>query len=61
MMLLPDPAVAPVIPPVTAPIVHAKFEGVLDVSAMLVLVPLQIAAVGGVVTAGVGCTVTVMV
>jgi hypothetical protein len=61
LMVPPLPAVAPVIPPVMVPIVHAKFAGALDVSVIPVPVPVQIAAVAELVTAGVGFTVTVMV
>jgi hypothetical protein len=61
LMVLPVPALAPVIPPVTVPIVQANVLGALAVSAILGLVALQIAAVAAFVTAGVGLTVTVMV
>jgi hypothetical protein len=57
----PAPAVAPVMPPVTVPIVHVKLLGALDVKLMLVALPLQIDFVAAFVTAGVGLTVTVMV
>jgi hypothetical protein len=60
-IVLPDDAVAPVIPPVTVPIVHANVLGAVAVSGMLVAVLLQIAALLAVVTAGVGLTVTVIV
>lgn len=60
-MELPDPAVAPVMPPVVVPIVHVNVLAVLAVSPMLVALPLQIAAVLAVVTTGVGLTVTVIV
>jgi hypothetical protein len=56
----PPPAVAPVIPPVIVPTVHVKLAGALDVREMLVAVPLQISAVGALVTTGVGFTVTVI-
>jgi hypothetical protein len=55
------PAVAPVIPPVIVPIVQLKLAGALDVRLILVLVLLQIDVVAGLVTTGVGFTVTVMV
>jgi hypothetical protein len=58
---LPAPAVAPVIPPVIVPIVHEKLAGALEVRLMFVDVLLQIAFVAGLVTAGVGLTVTVIV
>ncbi len=61
LMVLPDPALAPVMPPVIVPTVHVKVLGALAVSAMFGLVPLHVDAVLAVVTAGVGCTVTVMV
>jgi hypothetical protein len=57
----PDPGAAPVIPPVTAPIVHAKLLGAVAAREILVLFPLQIVSVGAVVTDGVGYTVTVIV
>jgi hypothetical protein len=60
-MELPLPAVAPVMPPLTVPIVHANVDGVLDVSAIAGLVPLQIDVVAALVTAGVGLTVMVIV
>jgi hypothetical protein len=60
-MLVPEPAPAPVIPPVIVPTVQEKLLGALDVSAMLGLVPLHIATVAGLVTAGVGLTVMVIV
>jgi hypothetical protein len=60
-MLLPLPAVAPVIPPVTVPIVQAKLLAAVAVREIFVLVLLQIASVAGLVTAGVGFTVTVIV
>ena len=61
MIVLPDPALAPVIPPVIVPMVHANVLGALDVSAMFGPVPLQVAATAGVVMAGVGSTVMVIV
>ena len=56
-------AVAPVIPPVIVPIVQVNVlaPGVLVVNAIAVAVPLQIVAVGAVVTTGEGLTVTVIV
>ena len=60
LMVLPDPAVAPVIPPVIVPIVQAKLLAVVAPSVMLGLVPLQIEAVAGLVIAGVGFTVIVI-
>jgi hypothetical protein len=60
-MEVPDPADAPVMPPLIDPIVHEKFAGVVDVSAMFGLVALQMVAVAAFVTTGLGFTVTVMV
>ena len=59
--MFPDPAVAPVIPPVTVPTVHAKLLATDAVSEILGLVPLQMATEAGLVTTGVGLTVTVIV
>jgi hypothetical protein len=61
LMVGPDPALAPVIPPVIVPMVQAKVLGALAVKAMFGLVPLQIDAVAEFVTVGVGFTVTVIV
>lgn len=60
-MVEPDPAVAPVMLPVIVPIVQVKVLGAVAASAMLVAVPLHIAAVLAVVTTGRGFTVTVTV
>jgi hypothetical protein len=60
-MVLPDPAVAPAILPVIVPTVQVNVLDADDVSAIAVDVPLQMAAVLAVVTAGVGFTVTVIV
>lgn len=60
MITLPLPALAPVIPPTMAPTVHVNVLGVLADSIIFGLPPLQIAAGGAFVTAGVGCTVTVI-
>jgi hypothetical protein len=57
----PEPALAPVIPPVIVPIVHAKVLGAVAAKAILGPVPLQIETDAGLVTAGVGLTVMVMV
>jgi hypothetical protein len=57
----PDPALAPVIPPVTFPMVHAKLLPAVDVSEIFGLVLLQIETAAGLVTTGVGFTVTVIV
>jgi hypothetical protein len=56
----PLPAEAPVIPPEIVPIVQAKLLGTLAVREILGLVPLQVAAVAGLVTAGFGLTVITM-
>ncbi len=60
-MVLPDPALAPVMLPVIAPTVQVKVLGAEAVNAMFVAVPLQIVAVLAVVTTGLGLTVTVIV
>jgi hypothetical protein len=60
-IVAPDPAVAPVMPPVTVPTIQVNVLAALAVKAILVAVLLQIAAVLAVVTAGVGLTVTVIV
>jgi hypothetical protein len=57
----PEPGVAPVIPPVTFPIVHAKLLGAVAVRLMFVFPPLHMVTAAGVVTTGVGLTVTVIV
>lgn len=57
----PVPALAPVMLPVIVPTVQLKLDGVLAVSPMLGLVPLQISNAAAVVTTGVGFTVTVIV
>src|ERR1051325_10662758 len=54
----PDPALAPVIPPVMVPMVHVKLLGTLADRLILVLEPVQTVAVFGVVTAGVVLTTT---
>lgn len=61
LIVLPDPAMAPAIPPVMVPIVHVKVLGAEAVNVMLGLVALQIVEVFAVVTTGVGFTVTTMV
>lgn len=61
MMVLPEPALAPVMPPVMVPTVQVKVLGAEAVSAMFGLVALQMVEVFAVVTTGVGYTVTVMV
>jgi len=61
LMVEPDPALAPVIPPVAAPIVQRKVDGTLAVNVIFGPDPLHVTAVGEVVTIGVGLTVTVIV
>jgi hypothetical protein len=61
LIVVPLPALAPVILPVTVPIVHANVDGALEVSVMFGEVAVQIAVVAGFVTTGEGFTVTVMV
>jgi len=58
LIVLPDASLAPVIPPVIVPTVHAKLLGALAVNAIFGPVPLQVLAVLAVVTTGVGLTVT---
>ena len=53
-MVLPEPDEAPVILPVIVPIVQEKLLGAVAVKATLGPVPLQVLAVFGVVTSGVG-------
>ena len=60
-MVVPELALAPVMPPVIVPMVQAKLLGALDVKVIFGLVPLQVLAVAGLVTVGVGLTVTVIV
>jgi hypothetical protein len=61
LMVVPEPALAPVMPPVMVPIVHVKALGALAVKVILGLVPLQVLATAASVTAGDGFTVIVMV
>jgi hypothetical protein len=56
----PDPLLAPVILPVIAPTVHVNVLVAVAVRAIAGLVPLHVLAVLGVVTAGFGLTVTIM-
>jgi hypothetical protein len=60
-MLEPEPAMAPVMPPVTVPMVQLNVLGAVAASAMLVAELLQIVVAAAVVTTGLGFTVTVMV
>jgi hypothetical protein len=61
LMVLPDPALAPVMPPTIVPIVQLNVLGALAVSEIFGPVLLQVEAVRLVVTTGVGLTVTVIV
>ena len=61
MIVLPEEALAPVIPPVIVPIVQIKLLATLAVKLIFDPVPLQILFVAALVTAGVGFTVTVIV
>jgi hypothetical protein len=61
LIVLPEPALAPVILPVIVPTVQVKVLGALAVSKMFGPVPLHVAAVDAFVTTGVGFTVTVIV
>jgi hypothetical protein len=61
LIVVPELALAPVIPPVMAPIVHANVLGVLAVNVIFGDVPLQVLAVAAFVTTGLGFTVTVIV
>jgi hypothetical protein len=60
-MVFPEPAVAPVIPPEIVPTVHVNVLAALAVNEMFGLVLLQMEVEAGVVTAGVGLTVIVIV
>jgi hypothetical protein len=61
LIVAPEPALAPVIPPVIVPIVQVNVLGALAVKLMFGPVPLQVVFVLAVVTTGAGFTVTVMV
>jgi hypothetical protein len=60
-MVPPDPADAPVMPPVIVPMVHANVLGALEVRVIFGPAPLQVEAVAPFVTVGLGLTVTVIV
>jgi len=60
-MFKPAPALAPVTPPVMAPIVHEKVLITLAVKVIFGPVPLQMLTAGALVTTGLGLTVTVIV
>jgi hypothetical protein len=57
----PDPAVAPVMPPVMFPMVQAKVLGAVDVSVTFCAAPLHTVYVAPMFNAGVGLTVMVIV
>ena len=59
-MVVPEPAVAPVMPPVMAPIVQLKVLGTEANKEIPVFAPLQMVTELAVVTAGAGLTVTVI-
>ena len=61
LIVAPDPAVAPVMPPVTGPTVQVNELATEAVKLIPGPVPLQMVAAAGVVTAGAGLTVTVIV
>ena len=61
MIVDPDPALAPVIPPTIVPIVQLNVLAALAVNEIFGFVLLQIVEVLALVTTGVGFTVTVMV
>ena len=61
MIVEPEEALAPVMPPVMVPMVHANVLATLAVKLMFGPVPLHVLAVFAVVTTGDGFTVTVMV
>jgi hypothetical protein len=61
LIVAPEPLLMPVIPPILAPIVHAKLDAALAVKEMPGPVPLQVDALAEVVTTGAGFTVTVIV
>ena len=60
-MMAPEPALAPVMPPVIVPMVHEKLLVTLDVKLIFGPVPLQVLVVAELVTVGAGLTVTVIV
>jgi len=61
LIVAPELALAPVIPPVMVPSVQAKLLGALEVKDIFGPFPLQSVAVATLVKAGIGFTVTVMV
>ena len=61
MITDPDPALAPVIPPVIVPTVHVNVLGADAVKLIFGPVPLHVEAELAVVITGVGLTVTVIV
>lgn len=61
LIVAPDPALAPVMPPTFAPMVHAKLLGKEAAKEIFVVFPLQIVAVADVEIVAEGFTVTVIV
>jgi hypothetical protein len=61
LIVPPDPALAPVMPPTIVPIVHVNVLGALAVSVIFGPVALHVEAVAAFVTAGRGLTVIVIV
>jgi len=60
-MVVPEPELAPVMPPVIVPTVQVKVLGTLAVNPRFAATPLHLLAVAELVTEGIGFTVTVMV
>lgn len=61
MIVGPDPALAPVMPPTIVPTVQVKLLGTVEVREILGPDPLQVLALVELVTVGAGLTVTVIV
>jgi hypothetical protein len=61
LIVLPDPALAPEMPPITVPIVQVYVLAMEAVKLILAFVPLHMALTADVVTTGAGLTVTVIV
>lgn len=59
-MVPPEPAIAPVIPPVIFPIVQLNVLGISEVSVILGPVPLQVLAVAEFVTRGMGIAIELL-
>jgi len=58
LIVPPEPALAPVMPPVMVPMIHVNEPGTLDVKVIFGSVPLHILSVAILVTTGAGFTVT---